>query len=305
MAEAVWTPDPGVAELVSMRGNFWRVMGFSSNRRNYLQPEEALLLVEKAQLCVYPGPVELSEHIPSSLFYEEILHYVPQACYLTYVKLKSLEYITFRHSSKYPPRAFAGDADIFAHLAANPTAGLLESLIAFNVFPQSGTWSKKLMAQTKPTSYVLVMTGDWTLSARLKLRLLEEARGVPVIFAAVLPSGNLILEEFTDARFSLDWQNVYARPIDMSIDLTKIPNPILSAAAAAGAGAAAGVGAGAGAGASSSSSSSGPVQRKRKARDSDNEGDEEIGDDNEEDEEEEQGEEEDEDEEEEEEEDDE
>jgi hypothetical protein len=74
VAEAVWTPDPGVAELVSMRGNFWRVMGFSSNRRNYLQPEEALLLVEKAQLCVYPGPVELSEHIPSSLFYEEILH---------------------------------------------------------------------------------------------------------------------------------------------------------------------------------------------------------------------------------------
>ena len=235
---------------------------------------------------MYPGPVETSEHIPSSLFYEEILHYVPQACYLTYVKLKSLEYITFRHSSKYPPRAFAGDADIFAHIAANPTAGLLESLIAFNIYPQSGTWSKKLMAQIQPTSYVLVMTGDWTLSARLKLRLLEEARGVPVIFAAVLPSGNLILEEFTDARFSLDWQNVYARPIDMSIDLTKIPTPILSpsAAAAAGSGAAAGAGAGASAASSSSSSStSGPAQRKRKANDSDDD-EEEENDDNEEDE---------------------
>jgi hypothetical protein len=53
----------------------------------------------------------------------------------------------------------------------------------------------------------------------------QEPKNVPLIFAAVLPSGNLILEEFTDARFSLDWQNVYARSIDMSIDLTKIPKP--------------------------------------------------------------------------------
>lgn len=221
VAEATWLPKLGLVELIKMRGNFWKVMGFSQNRKNYLQPEEALLLIEKAQLCVTN---EELNHIPSSLFYDEVLYYIPQPCYLTYVKLKSLEYVTFRH--KQTPRAFTGDEDIYQHMAANPKAGLLESLIAFDVYAHTANWSKKQMSDKLPTSYVLVMTGDWTLSGRLKLRLLEDARGVPVIFAAVLPSGNLILEEFTDARYSLDWKNEYRCPIDMNVDLTTLPTPI-------------------------------------------------------------------------------
>ena len=226
VAEGMWLASAGTVELVTMRGNFWRVMGYSNNRKNYLWPEEALLLVEKAQLCVSRPATPTPQHIPSSVFYEEVLRSLPLPCYLTYVKLKSLEYVTFRHSQKHAPRSFAGDADIFRHMSANPSARLLETLIAFDVYAHTSNWSKKTAMERPPAAHVLVMTGDWTLSARLLLRLLEEARGVPVIFAAVLPSGNLILEEFTDAQNSLDWTNVYARPIDMSIDLTKIPQPI-------------------------------------------------------------------------------
>jgi hypothetical protein len=42
---------------------------------------------------------------------------------------------------------------------------------------------------------------------------LDAAAGVPVIFAAVMPTGNVVLEEFTDALNSLDWTNIYAKPI--------------------------------------------------------------------------------------------
>ena len=242
VAEGLWLAADGTVELLTMRGNFWRVMGYNANRKNYLQPEEALLLVEKAQLCVSaPGGEQLAAanananaiklHIPSSVFYEEVLKQVPLPCYLTYVKLKSLEYVTMRHNQQQAPRAYVGDADIYRAMAAQPTAGLLDTLISFDIYAHTANWSKKNMQEISPTAYVMVQTGDWTPSARLMLRLLEEAKGVPVIFAAVLPSGNLILEEFTDARHSLDWQNVYARSIDMSIDLTKIPQPITAGSA--------------------------------------------------------------------------
>ena len=247
VAEGLWLAVDGTVELITMRGNFWRIMGYNANRKNYLQPEEALLLVEKAQLCVSaPGGEQLAAanananaiklHIPSSVFYEEVLKQVPLPCYLTYVKLKSLEYVTMRHNQYQAPRAFVGDADIYRAMAAQPGDRLLDTLISFDIYAHTANWSKKNMQEMPPTAYVMVQTGDWTPSARLMLRLLEEAKGVPVIFAAVLPSGNLVLEEFTDARHSLDWQNVYARSIDMSIDLTKIPQPLTAVGSAGGQG---------------------------------------------------------------------
>ena len=43
---------------------------------------------------------------------------------------------------------------------------------------------------------------------------------MPILFAAVLPSGNLILEEFTDAASSLKWDNEYAIDINFSSKVT-------------------------------------------------------------------------------------
>ncbi len=42
--------------------------------------------------------------------------------------------------------------------------------------------------------YLCTRTGPEVLSARIVLTLLAEARGVPVNFAVLLPSGNIVLE---------------------------------------------------------------------------------------------------------------
>ena len=57
------------------------------------------------------------------------------------------------------------------------------------------------------------------MNSRLIMHLLRAAQGVPILFAAVLPSGNLALEEFTDAQSSLNWHNEHA--IDISF-LSKV-----------------------------------------------------------------------------------
>lgn len=44
-------------------------------------------------------------------------------------------------------------------------------------------------------------------SGRLLLQLLTEAAGVPVIFAAVMSTGFVMLQEFTDGELSLDLSN--------------------------------------------------------------------------------------------------
>ena len=57
VAEGVWHESLGVVELSTLRGNFWRVTGYTANSRQLLNPEEALLLVEKSLLIVRPAAV--------------------------------------------------------------------------------------------------------------------------------------------------------------------------------------------------------------------------------------------------------
>jgi hypothetical protein len=79
-----WHEALGLVEIISMRGNFWTKMGFTVNQKNFLYPEEALYLVERAQLFIdNKGGV-----LPSSLFYELVAKKIELAVYLTYVKLK-------------------------------------------------------------------------------------------------------------------------------------------------------------------------------------------------------------------------
>lgn len=80
-----WNPASGTVEIIQMRGNFWKTCGYSASRKNYLHPEEALILFEKGHLIVR----DLNHcRIPFSLFYEDILRKIPFACYLAYLKLK-------------------------------------------------------------------------------------------------------------------------------------------------------------------------------------------------------------------------
>ena len=42
--------------------------------------------------------------------------------------------------------------------------------------------------------YVWVRSGESMLSPRIILKLLEEAKGIPVMFSILLPSGNVVME---------------------------------------------------------------------------------------------------------------
>jgi hypothetical protein len=50
-------------------------------------------------------------------------------------------------------------------------------------------------------------TGEYVPSPRLLWQLLQEARGVPILFAAVSSNGTVMLEEFSDASVAVDWTN--------------------------------------------------------------------------------------------------
>jgi hypothetical protein len=255
IAEGEWLADQGLVELITLRGNFWRIMGFTQLQKQLLNPEEALLLVEKSQLIVRPkvrnasvsgsGTDSTSQvgvhslafggkaakantpRIPAQHFYQEVLQFVPLACMLTYDKLKSYDYITLRHrrhngNVSHPLKAFSCDAEVYAHMRAHPKQDILETLVSFDIYANLTGWTKKGYLDItnvgdpakRPHGHVVVQTGAWTMNSRVVSHLLAASKGVPIIFAAVLPSGNLILEEFTDARTSLTWSN------DLAIDIT-------------------------------------------------------------------------------------
>ena len=90
IATAIWYPSLNFAEITVMRGNFWKCCGFSMNAKCYLFPEEALYLVEKNLIAIYD---ENKVYIEFNKFYEAILKIISIPCYLTYCKLKSLDYI--------------------------------------------------------------------------------------------------------------------------------------------------------------------------------------------------------------------
>ncbi len=74
----------GIVEIVVMKGNFWRIVGFNSDGKSYLYPEEALFLVERSVLLV---KIE-GQSIEYSQFYELVVQHTTLPCYLTYVRLK-------------------------------------------------------------------------------------------------------------------------------------------------------------------------------------------------------------------------
>lgn len=160
-AVATWLPTLGLAEVTQMRGNFWRTTGqyvrtlrFSSScfhntcrivclqfndilcsrnfivqhclkgfcvkKKSYLYPEEALLLAERSVLLVENE----GERIEYYKLYEEVISLITLECHLAYLKLKSLDYLVFRHSGTL--RSFEGDADVYKFLLGNKDISLLK-----------------------------------------------------------------------------------------------------------------------------------------------------------------------------------
>eukprot|EP01038_Epipyxis_sp_PR26KG_P004054 gene4054-5797_t len=241
-------------EVIKMKGNFWKVMGYTNNKKNYLYLEEALYLAEKKQLIIYE-PIDSntmasinndneSNFIDSltekfkclefKCFYTYVINSISLPCYLVFIKLKSMEYIAFRYHKNI--KAFENDLDIYEHLMRNPQLTLLQALISFKLFIPKDGFSKKQSEEMDSIAYVMIRrdrfsvsskkqgkwfeqktyfvygyykTGDRTLSAKILLKLLEEAKGVPLFIAVVLRSGNVVIEEFTNALVSIKWENIF------------------------------------------------------------------------------------------------
>jgi hypothetical protein len=104
-----WDEGLGLAEVRDMRGNFWRTHGFSMNRKNMLHPEETLYLYETGKLQLY---VE-GEKVVFHEFYELIINLISLPCYLTYTKLKNLDYIVMRYHRSGAPLSFKNDDEIY------------------------------------------------------------------------------------------------------------------------------------------------------------------------------------------------
>ena len=50
------------------------------------------------------------------------------------------------------------------------------------------------------------------------MKLLEESKGVPIIFAVMTNTGHILLEEYTDALQSLQWNNPVAMSMEHLLD---------------------------------------------------------------------------------------
>ena len=317
-AIGLWNKSENRVRITQMRGNFWKSTGFTQDGSNYLYPEEALLLYERASISIelattdtnIPAtakepeittnelsttnndaittnndaitttnndsattneptitnnelattnnepvitnnenaikendankvvvsapsnqntknstPVNTNIKTVFSEFYAEILEVITLPVYLAYCKLKSLEYVTLRHNSDIPVRSFIGDIDVYEAMKTSQKS-LLDTIVAYDIYLYSHQFSKKNRGNLTPTAYVIILHGYRTFSARLLFRIIAEAGDIPIIFAAAMSTGYVLLEEFTDALGSLDWENIYAREI--SFEQKDIVDEVLS-----------------------------------------------------------------------------
>jgi len=215
-AKSVWLPKNKVALIYDIRGKFWRIMGFTCAKQSLLQPEEALYLLERGQLIVEKHILDADEseklhphyrRYSLNNFYEMIVNQVvPFQCYLVYLKLRSLNYATFRHTRERIV-AIEDDAFLFELKSRFECQSLLEAAVSFDIFINSYDFRKKDAESKCPLAHVIVMSSHHTFSASTMVQLLNECVGVPMLLAFVCPSGNVVLEEFADASVVLDLDN--------------------------------------------------------------------------------------------------
>eukprot|EP01032_Pedospumella_encystans_P024469 gene24469-27675_t len=89
MTHSIWHADLHLAEIVKLKGSFFKNMGFVRSGVMYLYPEEVQHLAELQQVYLErDGQVLDREGL-----YSLVLESMPHACYLAYLKLKNLKYI--------------------------------------------------------------------------------------------------------------------------------------------------------------------------------------------------------------------
>ena len=233
IAVGKWVPEEGLVELIQMRGNFWKIHGFAMRKKDYLFPEEALLLLEKSLLMIEYNGVRLS----LKEFYEIALTLVPLECYMAYSKLKSLEYIVFRHSdidqdddddnnnnnsdfnsnnssrSRQAPLCVITDENDLKCIYKEGESSFFDKTISYDIYLHTSGWSKKCLIDSKPVHHVIVHNGEFMPNSKWLFRLLDGAKTVPLLFAIITSTMSIILEEVADAELQLKFHNEVAIPL--------------------------------------------------------------------------------------------
>lgn len=207
-AHAIWDSSLFLAQITSIRGKFWRTMGFSSNGKDYLYPEETLYLAESSKLLVKQCEVE----IPSTILYELIVSKISMSLYLVYLKLKSLNYIVLRNIHWTPMEHLTtsrASVTVATKKAAVGSEGsMLEALSVYRLYENTSSWSKSKSKDMEPIAHVLLSPTDEVFAGYKILQLIDDAKGVPVIIAHVSSTGYVGLSEFSDAELSLSWPSI-------------------------------------------------------------------------------------------------
>jgi hypothetical protein len=93
-SHGLWQSTLGLAQVIKLRGNFWKKFGFTINGINFLYPEEALYLYEKQQLVLSKNN-DLTDQMNKQETYEVALAALPLPAYLSYLKLKVFQTSTY------------------------------------------------------------------------------------------------------------------------------------------------------------------------------------------------------------------
>lgn len=109
MAVAEYVDSKELVRVTQIRGNFWKIFGYHDREGDFLHDEEALMLIEKAQLIIMG---EDGNQLSLRPFYEKVMSHIGIPCYLTYVKLKALEYVAYRHQHQRP-RCFQSVQEVY------------------------------------------------------------------------------------------------------------------------------------------------------------------------------------------------
>jgi tRNA-splicing endonuclease subunit sen54 N-term len=99
LAAAIWRPQHKAAEVVLQRGRLFNHIGFMWGKKLFLHPEEALYLVDRANLLLFEDTSASGKRLLSLQECQEVMFNtgVTMDMYLVYCKLMRAGYIVQRH----------------------------------------------------------------------------------------------------------------------------------------------------------------------------------------------------------------
>ncbi|KAF7198867.1 tRNA-splicing endonuclease subunit Sen54 isoform X1 [Nothobranchius furzeri] len=104
LVKATWNPNEQIVELQTPAGKFWQTMGFSSDGKQFLLPEEALYLMECGNVLVFYKELPLSIQDGYEMFLSSDTVGLQQ--FQVFGHLKRLGYVVHRFDPSLEPSSY-------------------------------------------------------------------------------------------------------------------------------------------------------------------------------------------------------